>query len=525
MGILSGFGKNGPAPHLTGYYDLPPGPPAVIEFTERLGVKGTLKIHAHGLGRRELRSLEAAAAYSGPGVAIHRVEVTGPLLDTWPPRSQTLLFGKVDPARATLADAAPLLEDFARRAFRRPVTAAETAPFLALVKAQAEADPKQPLSGAMRTGFKAILCAPEFLFLTENPGHLTAWQTAARLSYFLWSAPPDEALARTAADGTLTQPEVLRAQTERLLRDPKAAAFTRHFTGQWLGLRQIDFTTPDKKLYPEFDPLLQESMLQESWRFFDEILTLDLPLFNFVDADFTIVNARLAEFYGIPGVTGQAFRRVALPPGSPRGGVLTQASVLKITANGTTTSPVTRGAWVLRNVMGRAVKPPPPNVPAIEPDIRGAGTIREQLEKHRAMDSCASCHNQMDPPGYVLENFDVLGGWRGQYRSLGTGLRATAIVEGRRVGYKLGGDVDATATLPDGTKLTNVRDLKKAILTDRDAVVLGLAGKLLTYATGAAPEFSDRAVLEDINRRLAPQKHGFRSLIHEIVQSRPFLTK
>src|SRR6185369_36566 len=242
-------------------------------------------------------------------------------------------------------------------------------------------------------------------------------------SYFLWSSMPDGELFKLAEAKKLREPGVLRVQVERMLRDPKAASFTENFTGQWLSLRAIDATSPDRTLYPEYDDILKVAMVKETKMFFDEVLKNDLSLTNFVASDFTFVNARLAKHYGIPGVEGMEMRKVALTPEIHRGGVLTMASVMKVTANGTTTSPVLRGAWVLDRILGTPPPKPPADVEAIEPDIRGATTIRAQLAKHRDNGQCASCHAKIDPPGFALESFDVIGGWRDHYRSIGQGER------------------------------------------------------------------------------------------------------
>ena len=206
-----------------------------------------------------------------------------------------------------------------------------------------------------------------------------------------------------------------------MLRDPKAKAFTENFAGQWLGLRDIDATLPDRQLYPDYDDFLSQSMVKEVYLFFDEVLKNDLSLTNFVSSDFTIINGRLANHYGIPGVEGLEFRKVSLPTDSHRGGVMTMAAILKVTANGTTTSPIVRGAWVLDRILGTPPPRPPADVEAVEPDIRGATTIRNQLAKHRQVEACAACHVTIDPPGFALENFDVIGGWREHYRSIGDG--------------------------------------------------------------------------------------------------------
>jgi hypothetical protein len=245
-----------------------------------------------------------------------------------------------------------------------------------------------------------------------------------------------------------------------------------------------------------------------------------------VDTDFTYLNERLAQHYGIAGVRGVAFRRVELPQDSPRGGFMTQASVLKITANGTTTSPVLRGKWIFERILGLDIPPPPP-VAAVEPDIRGAVTLRQQLEKHRSDASCASCHDKVDPPGFALENFDVMGGWRDRYR----GVDETKTPErgrgknGHAFTFHLGLPVDAAGELPDGRTFTDVREFKRLLLENEPLFARNLAKQLITYATGAPVTFSDRMELDRIIEHTAPSRHGVRSLIHAIVQSDLFRHK
>ena len=437
--------------------------PTVVEFVEFMEPRTTIRILPYGLPNAQTVHKIGADKYKGPGLAVQWVEVEGPLHDTWPPESHRRIFGDLPQKPAPVfnnsnrvevvsdnpeADAERILRDFARRAFRRSVTDDDVKPFLALVKAKLAA--KQSFEQAVRVGLKAVLVSPDFLFLREKPGKLDDFALASRLSYFLWSSMPDEELLTLAEQGKLTQPETLRGQVERMLKHPKAAAFTENFVGQWLGLRDIDATEPSHLLYPEFDDMLKVSMVRETELFFDEVLKNDLSLTNFVASDFTMLNGRLAKHYGIPGVDGLEFRKVALPPGSHRGGVLTMASVLKVTANGTTTSPVLRGAWVLDRILGTPPPKPPADVPAIEPDIRGATTIREQLAKHRQIASCASCHVKIDPPGFALESFDVIGGWRDHYRTTGDGDRKDVIVDGRRMPYRKGPKVDPADVMPDG---------------------------------------------------------------------------
>ncbi|HXT59623.1 MAG TPA: DUF1592 domain-containing protein, partial [Pirellulales bacterium] len=375
----------------------------------------------------------------------------------------------------------------------------------------------------VRAGLSAVMVSPRFLFLDERPGKLDDFALASRLSYFLWSTMPDEELLMLAEEQRLSQPEVLHGQVERLLKDPKAAAFTENFVGQWLGLRDIDFTEPSHILYPEFDEMLKASMVRETELFFAEVLKDDLSLTNFVASDFTMLNGRLAKHYGIAGVEGWEFRKHPLPADSHRGGLLTMASVLKVTANGTSTSPVTRGAWVLERILGTPPPRPPENVAALEPDIRGATTIREQLAKHREVESCASCHQRIDPPGFALESFDVIGGWRDNYRTSGNG--ETVMVDGRRMPYHKGRAIDPADMLPDGRAFQNIDEFKQLLLADKDQIARALATKLVTYATGGAPEAGDREQIDAIVGKVREKNYGFRSLIHEIVESELFRTK
>ncbi len=349
---------------------------------------------------------------------------------------------------------------------------------------------------------------------------------ASRLSYFLWSSTPDDELLRLAAEHKLSDPRALHAQTERMLNDARARAFTVNFTGQWLGLRKIDATTPETRFYPGFDDLLQWSMVEETHRFFDEILSHDLGIATFIDSDFSMLNEPLAELYDIRGVEGTGFRKVALPPGCHRGGLLGQGSILKVTANGSNTSPVIRGAWVMRNIIGQPPKPPPPDVPAIEPDTRGATTIREQLAKHRTQATCAACHAHIDPPGFALESFDVIGGWRDNYHAYGGGLPKgnAQFLDGKRK-YKPWPNLDATGVMPDGRTFQNFDEFKKLLLDDKDQVARCLTEKLLVYSTGAGLDFADRPAVDAILAHLRDHGHGLRTLVHEVTESPVFLSK
>ena len=503
--------------HLVGHYELPPDKMSVIEFTDRFGRGDTFHPMPFGTGGGKKDS-------PGPGIIIAEVEVEGPL-ETWPPASRAAMLGGADPLKGTLDDARKVLTELLPRAFRRPVAQAAVEPFVALVRT--ELDAKRSYRDALRVGLKGVLTSPEFLFRKEPTaaGAVDDFAVAVRLSYFFWSTMPDSALLEAAGRGELKTAAGLRAQSERLLKDPKAAAFTRNFTGQWLRLRDIDFTEPDRKLYPEFDELLKASMVKETESYFDEILKNDRSVLEFVDSDWAILNRRLAEHYGVPGVLGLELRRVELPKDSPRGGVLTQGAVLKVTANGTNTSPVVRGVWVLDRILGQPAPPPPPGIPAVEPDIRGTTTLREQLAKHRSVPSCAGCHSKIDPPGFALENFDVIGGWRDRYRSVGAGDRVDKYVDFAakvRVQYKLGPPVVASGELATGEAFKEIRDFKKLLLRDPDGLASAITAKLLAYALGRPMGFSDRAEVSRIVAAVKPGPYGLRSLILEIVSSPTF---
>ena len=529
--VTAGTLKEVTEERLIDYFAVPADTPTVVEFTEQLEPENRIRILAEGLPALP-PAVEKIGAdkYTGPGLVIQWVDVEGPILESWPPPGHKAIFGDLKQTRISperfevvsqqpMVDAEHILREFARRAFRRHVSDEDIKPFLVRVKSKL--DQNYSFEQAMRVGLKGILVSPDFLFLREQTPMLNDFALASRLSYFLWSSMPDEELFQLAAKNKLHEQDVLSEQVERLLRDPKARAFNTNFTGQWLSLRAIDATLPDGTLYPEYDDILKTSMLKETSMFFDEVLGNDLPLTHFVSSDFTFLNARLAKHYGIPGIDGMEMRKVTLPSDSHRGGLLTMGSVLKVTANGTTTSPIIRGSWVLERILGTPPPKPPLDVEAIEPDIRGATTIREQLARHRDVESCASCHCKIDPPGFALESFDVIGGWRDHYRATGEPRE----VNGRRVRYWNGPAVDPGDILPDGRRFRDIDEYKQLILEDKDQLARNLTEKLLAYSTGAAPTHADKPQIETIVNRLREKNYGFKALIHEIVQSPLFQSK
>jgi mono/diheme cytochrome c family protein len=501
-----------------------------------------------------------------PGVVFRWMEVDGPLYDEWPPAGHQLLFGdlpmmnrkaEVKPeARARrdresgetnrfgqrrftpppgvevisknpMGDAERLLREFLHHAYRRPVDeAAELKRFLPVVRTALKKG--NNFTDAMIAGYTAVLCSPEFVCLEEKPGRLDDYALASRLSFFLWNSAPDDELRRCAAKNELHQPDVLRAQTERLLNASKSRQFVDAFLDYWLDLRKMLATAPDAELYSDYylDDLLTESALAETQLFFAELLRGDLPARNLVSSDFAMLNERLAAHYGLPPVQGVALRRTPLPGESPRGGLMTQAAVLKVTANGTTTSPVLRGAWIMERILGQPVPPPPASVAAIDPDIRGATTIRQQLEKHRTQESCAACHTKMDPPGFALESFDVMGGWRERYRAEGGDRPEKGIAKsGQKFSFHFALPVDASGELPDGRKFRDVREFKQLLLDNEKQIARNLARQLSVYASGAPVRFSDREPVDAILERASSSHYGVRSLIHELVQSELFRSK
>jgi len=378
---------------------------------------------------------------------------------------------------------------------------------------------------ALRTSIVALLCSPQFLFFQEPAGRLDDHAIATRLSYFLNRTQPDSALLQSANAGRLSDPQELREQTERLLTDPHFERFLVDFTDSWLDLRELDFTVPDGKLFPEFDPFLRHSMPLETRAFVRELIESNLPIRHLIDSDFAMLNSRLAKHYGIEGIDGVELRKIELPKGSIRGGLLSQASILKVTANGTNTSPVVRGAWVMERVQGVTPPPPPPGVPGVEPDIRGATTLRELLEKHRDSDNCRGCHAKIDPPGFAMEVFNPIGGFRDRYRSLGEGDRIDKVVDGRKVNYRVGPAVNASGELTDGRRFDDFRQFRDLLAGQDRMLARTFVTKLLTFATGRETGFSDRPEINRIVTAAADDGYRAGDLLHAVIASDIFQSK
>lgn len=473
-----------------------------------------------------------------PGVSFAWMEVEGPIYDEWPTAGQKLLFGDL-PMRASgrpgapvevvsanpQADARRLLKNFVPKAYRRPATDEEVQRFLPVVDSALAAG--SGFTDAMLAAYTAVLSSPGFLYLEQQPGKLDDYALASRLSYFLWNSAPDAELLALAAKGKLHEPKVLDAQADRLLADPRSQRFVNAFLAYWVQLRKIQANSADELLYSDYylDDLLTESAERETQAFFAELVRGNLPARNIVTSDFVMINERLAQLYGIPGVEGIAIRKVPVPEGNPRGGMMTQAAVLKVTSNGTTTSPVLRGAWIMERILGQPVPPPPPDVPAIEPDTRGAATIRQILDKHRNIATCAGCHAKIDPAGFALENFDVMGGWRDRYRALGGDPEPGIGHNGQKFAFHAALLVDSSGNLPDGRTFADIRGLKNLLASNEPQIARNLTRQLTVYATGAPVRFTDRPAIEHILEGAAAGHYGVRDLIHGIVQSPLFLQK
>ena len=409
-------------------------------------------------------------------------------------------------------DLAELIHSFASMAFRRPTSAADVEPYLAL--ANAVLDGNGSLQDALRSGYRAILCSPRFLYFQESPGKLDDYAIASRLSYFLWNSMPDAELRKLAETGKLNEKWMLKKQVERMLADRRGQEFVKDFAAEWLDLGLIDFTQPDRRMFRDFDQIVQQSMLDETHAFLQQMLDNNQSVRRLVQADETYLNSRLARYYRIDGVDGDELRPVSLDPDSHRGGgVLTQGAILKVTANGTNTSPVIRGIWVSERLLGLDIPAPPTNVPAIEPDIRGAKTIREMLAKHRSDASCAGCHVKIDPPGFALENFDAGGRWRDRY------------VAGNGRNVVRGPTIDASYDLPDGRHFKDAGEFQQLVAATPQTLAASVASKLITYGTGAPITFADRRDVEQIVAETSESDFGFRSLITNVATSQVFLTK
>jgi len=522
-----------------GTFEAPPNAPEIFELEAFMEKGAMVKLDCMRLPSPMVPAMPHTIKKGPdgfPGVAFHWLEVEGPLVEEWPPASYRSLFGdlpfkneggkiQVIPENQS-KDARKLLSDFMNKAYRRPITNTEFERFHQYATGLLD---EVSFTEAMIATFSAVLASPEFLFQCSQPGELDDFALAERLSFFLGESLSDKSLRALARDGSLRKPENLARQVDRLIDKPDFDRFVKEFLNAWLQLDEINDTDPDRELYPEYagDWWLVNSMIKESQLFFADLVVNNRPASGLIDSDYTFLDERLARHYGVDGLHGPVFKRTKLPPQSPYGGILTQASVLKVTANGTVTSPVLRGVYVLERLLGYHPSPPPPSVPAVEPDIRGAATIRELLAKHREDPSCASCHAKIDPPGFALESFDVMGRWRDNYRSLGEGSKRIAGLgrSGNEFVHYIGSAVDSSGRMYKGEAFDGINEFKKLLLQDKEVIARNLVHQLIVYATGAPVAFSDRDEVAAILNQTKSSDYGVRSIIHAIVQSPLFVRK
>ena len=501
-------------------YGQPAAPDLTVRFpaeagTRTVGVSFLRRAPApEGLGPARLPVGSLRGGYSDLGV--RSVRIDGPFQargpgDT-PSRRLIFICRPISAGEADELDCARrVLAHLARRAYRRPVTAGDIDPLLEFYR---QGRSRGGFDAGVQAALERILVDPEFLFRVEREPaaapstafNLGGLDLASRLSFFLWSSIPDEELLEAAIAGKLSDPPVLENQVRRMLADPRSRSLVTNFATQWLHLRNLRAVTPDENRYPEWDDNLREALRRETELLLWSQLAGDRSVTELLDAGYTFVNERLARHYGIPHVYGNRFRRVDLGD-ERRRGLLGQGSVLTVTSYATRTSPVLRGKWLLENILGTKVPPPPANVPELDEHGEAArpASLRQRMEQHSRNPACSSCHRLMDPLGFALENFDAIGRWRD--RSLD------------------GVPIDSLATLPDGTTIHGPAGLRSEILNRRREFIETLTGKLLTYAVGRGVEHYDMPAIREIMREAAPSNYRWSALILGIVKSRPFRMK
>lgn len=443
-----------------------------------------------------------------PTLIIDSIEWEGPIVDSWPTRAHERIFSSKDPRE--------IVTRFAEHAWRRPVKAEEITPLLAPFEQSQKLG--ESFENSVRSSLVAVLCSKNFIYLVEGDSkkarhQLSDSELASRLSYFLWSSMPDQRLLELARAGKLHEAATLRAETRRMLAHPKAAAFAESFPRQWLQLRKVGMFPPDKVLYPEYDENLEQSMVAETVGFFAEVLKNDASLREFLDSDWSMINERLATHYEISGIRGDQVQRIAFKPEQHRGGLLTHASILSLTSDGTRHRPVHRGVWLLESIIGRPPPPPPANVPALStpaPNVKKT-TVREKLEQHRADPNCTTCHNKIDPLGIAFDNYDAIGRWR--------------TVEAMKDGTGENPALDPGGRLPDGRAFKDSSELRQILLADTDKFATAFTEKLATYALRRGMTFSDRDEIAKITAEAKKSDYHLRSLIESFVASPLFLRR
>ena len=510
-----------------------------IEFPVEMGTeKSGITLQNSYTLRRILEniSVHGKDEFPRPSVLIDWFELEGPVYPVWPPESHTRLLPKPIPESSAEQSlyAEEILTSFMSRAFRRPAESVEVAEKLTLYESAREQT--DDFVEAIKIALASVLVSPNFLYLAEpgvvdrvndpkaegsltrstSKNGMTDFELASRLSYFLWSTMPDEELLDLAKQGSLSEAKVRASQVDRMLTDPRSEALAENFAAQWLGLREIGSNPPAEDLYPRYDDHLEKSLALESKAFFTEVLTSDLPISTFVDSDFAMLNERLARFYNIAGVRGDEIRRIPIQQSSHRGGVLTQASVLTTTSNGTRTTPVTRGTWILKTLLNADPGLPVANVGEISPKVPGIdkATVRQRLEIHRELPQCARCHDKIDPLGFALENFDASGQWRDRE---GFGYKGRVSDNDPLI--------NASGTLPDGSQIDGIDGLKQALLSRREQLHEALSTKLFSYALGREMTLVDRDDIDRATKLTVEYRPTLRTILKAIVTSEAFLKR
>jgi mono/diheme cytochrome c family protein len=509
--------REGTVPNVAGLGGAPLGGPL---DTRGSAIRPTIEFRVDGRRAKlfEIGGISVGeAAFGGqPGPpTLDRLEISGPYeakgVSETPSRERIFVCRPSGVSNETVC-ASRILATLTRRAFRRDVSREEIRPFLATYTAARQ---KHNFEESIASALRDVLLAPDFLFRLEfdrrgapagSAQAISNWELASRLSFFLWSSVPDEELLHVAGSGKLKDPAVLDREVQRMLADSKAAIMADNFAAQWLGLKGLKDIKPDRKAFPEFDGALAAAFQEETRLFVRSVIRENHSVLDILGADYTYLNGRLAEVYGIPGVIGPGFRRVSLAANPERGGLLGQGSVLLLTSHTTKTSPILRGKWILDNLLDSPPPPPPPGVPPLNesPDNGRKLTTRQQVERHRANAVCASCHSRMDPLGFALENFDVVGKWRT---------------------HDEGGEIDATGKMTSGESFTGPQGLKSFLLSHADEFVDATLTRLMTYALGRELDTRDQPTIREIMRETKPGGYRFTDLIRAIVKSVPFQMK
>jgi Protein of unknown function (DUF1592)/Protein of unknown function (DUF1588)/Protein of unknown function (DUF1585)/Protein of unknown function (DUF1595)/Protein of unknown function (DUF1587) len=463
--------------------------------------------------------LQSGDKFARPELFVDWIELEGPIHPVWPPQSHSLLMPEPITEENEKSVAENAIGKFVRRAFRRPITREEAAPYIEIYH-RARGD-GQTIVQSIRSALAAVLVSPNFLYIVESPGsssgsrRLSSHELASRLSYFLWSGPPDSTLMQAADKQQLLLPDVLQSQLQRMLLDDRSEQLVQNFADQWLGLRQVGSNPPAPDLYPHYDRHLELSMIEEGRALFRTILQENLNVLDFIDPDYVVINQRLARFYEIENVEGDEFRKVSIAKDHVRAGILSHTAMLTITSNGTRTSPVKRGTWVLANVLGTDPGLPVANAGDIAPKVPGIdkATVRKRLEIHRELAQCARCHDKIDPLGLALENFNASGQYRLQE---GFGYKGRIETDDPKI--------DASAQLPDGTKINGPVELRRALRKQEDQFLLCLAQKLMTYALGREITLADQPMLRQVVERTKQGDYRMSEMLKAIVLSEAFLS-